>query len=133
MSKKNFNGSIILLVATVVFQQFAFLYFHIYHPKQLAMPTISNPRSQSAASAIVLTGFIAGTLDITAACIQYYIRTGKGPANVLRYVASGVFGKEAFTGGVPRQHGTSLSLRNCLCIHLVLFMDMSKNKPAIKK
>ena len=101
MSKKNFNGSIILLVATVVFQQFAFLYFHIYHPKQLAMPTISNPRSQSAASAIVLTGFIAGTLDITAACIQYYIRTGKGPANVLRYVASGMFGKKALTGGVP--------------------------------
>ena len=101
MSKKHFNGSIILLVAAVVFQQFVFLYFHIYHPKQLAMPTISNPRSQSAASTIVLTGFIAGSLDITAASIQYYIRTGNGPANVLRYVASGVFGKEAFTGGVP--------------------------------
>ena len=101
MSKKHFNGSIVLLVAAVVFQQFAFLYFHIYHSKQLAMPTISNPRSQSAASAIVLTGFITGSLDITTASIQYHIRTGKGSANVLRYVASGIFGKKAFIGGVP--------------------------------
>jgi len=52
-------------------------------------------------SAILLTGFTAGLLDITAACTQYYIRTGKGPGNVLRYVAGGVFGKKAFTGGMP--------------------------------
>lgn len=44
-------------------------------------------------------GILVGTLDITAACIQYFIKTGKGPANVLKFVASGVFGKEAFTGG----------------------------------
>jgi hypothetical protein len=49
--------------------------------------------------AILFTGLVAGTMDITAACIQYYIKTGKGPGNVLRYVASGVFGKDAFAGG----------------------------------
>lgn len=38
-------------------------------------------------------------MDITAACIQYYIRTGKGPEGVLRFVASGALGKKAFTGG----------------------------------
>lgn len=51
------------------------------------------------ATAILLTGLVAGTLDITAACTQYYINTGKGPGGVLRYVACGIFGKEAFTGG----------------------------------
>jgi uncharacterized membrane protein YagU involved in acid resistance len=50
-------------------------------------------------SKIFAAGFIAGTLDISAACIQYYIKTGKGPENVLKFVASGVFGKDAFAGG----------------------------------
>ncbi len=49
--------------------------------------------------AIGFTGFTAGLLDISAACLQYYFKTGKGPGNVLRYIASGVFGKKAFAGG----------------------------------
>ena len=49
--------------------------------------------------AVLLTGLVAGILDITAVCIQYFINTGKGPGNVLRYIASGVFGKKAFAGG----------------------------------
>jgi hypothetical protein len=55
--------------------------------------------SKNPIGTIILAGLIAGTLDITAACIQYYSRTGKGPGNVLRFVASGVFGTDAFTGG----------------------------------
>ncbi len=50
-------------------------------------------------TAILIAGLTAGVLDITAACIQYYSRTGKGPGNVLRFVASGVFGREALSGG----------------------------------
>ena len=46
---------------------------------------------------IIKAGLLVGTLDITAACIQFYLKTGKGPETVLRYVASGVFGQEAFT------------------------------------
>ncbi len=42
---------------------------------------------------------IAGTMDFCAACIQYYLRTGKNPENVLKFVASGVFGKSAFESG----------------------------------
>ncbi len=76
------------------------MYFHCDQPftKIIAMPQSNNPRYQSAASTILLTGFVAGTLDIIAACTQYYINTGKGPTNVLRYVASGVFGMKAFKG-----------------------------------
>ncbi len=50
-------------------------------------------------SKILAAGLLVGTLDISAACLQYYIKTGKSPENVLRFVASGVFGKDAFTGG----------------------------------
>ena len=46
-----------------------------------------------------LASLIAGSLDITAACIQFYFNTGRNPLTVLLYVASGVFGKQAFDGG----------------------------------
>lgn len=49
--------------------------------------------------AIALTGFIAGTLDIAAACLMYFMSSGKGPMNVLLYIASGVVGTSAFTAG----------------------------------
>ena len=51
-------------------------------------------------SKILGAGLLVGTLDISAACVQYFIKTGKSPENVLKFVASGVFGKEALTGGV---------------------------------
>lgn len=47
---------------------------------------------------ILLAGLSVGTLDILSACTDYYIATGKGPEGVLRFVASGVFGQQAFTG-----------------------------------
>lgn len=51
--------------------------------------------------AIALTGFIAGTLDIAAASLMYFMNSGKGPMNVLLYIASGIVGSSAFTGGWP--------------------------------
>jgi hypothetical protein len=48
---------------------------------------------------ILLAGLLVGSLDILAAFINYYITTGNGPEGVLRYIASGAFGNEAFTGG----------------------------------
>ena len=50
---------------------------------------------------ILLSGLLVGTLDITAALVQYYAQTGKDPLNVLRFIAGGVFGPAAFSGGVP--------------------------------
>lgn len=46
---------------------------------------------------VLLTGSIAGSLDAIAACIQYIIKTGDNPAKVFRYIASAVFGKDAFS------------------------------------
>lgn len=48
---------------------------------------------------ILLIGFITGTLDIGAAIIDTYVSAGRGPDVVLKFIASGVFGKEAFVGG----------------------------------
>lgn len=48
---------------------------------------------------ILFAGLLVGSLDILAAFIDFYIATGNGPAGVLRYIASGVFGNKAFTGG----------------------------------
>lgn len=45
---------------------------------------------------VIIMGLIAGTLDISAAII---ILAKLRAAFVLRYVASGAFGKDAFTGG----------------------------------
>lgn len=54
------------------------------------MPTHSPVRT------VLLAGLVAGTLDITAAIV---ILGKMNAAAVLRYIASGVFGKTAFTGG----------------------------------
>ncbi len=52
---------------------------------------------------ILKTTLIVGTLDIIAACLQAYIKSGVTPDRVLAYIASGVFGKAAFSGGLPMQ------------------------------
>lgn len=58
-------------------------------------------QSPKFAKAIILTGLLAGTLDITAACTQFYLKTGKSPILVAQYIASAVFGKEtAYSGDV---------------------------------
>jgi uncharacterized membrane protein YagU involved in acid resistance len=42
-------------------------------------------------------GLIAGTLDITAACIHAFIKNGTAPMQVLRGVASGAFDPKTFS------------------------------------
>jgi len=49
---------------------------------------------------ILWTGLLAGTLDGLAAALLYFIRTGKNPMVVYRFIASGVFGSEALSGGL---------------------------------
>ena len=45
------------------------------------------------------TALLTGVLDIAAAIVKYYIEKGQGPVPVFKFIASGVFGKEAFMGG----------------------------------
>ena len=60
--------------------------------------TLSTEKSKAYWS-ILWGGLIAGTLDITAACIQNTLRGGS-PMRVLRYVAGGLLGPNAFNGGL---------------------------------
>jgi uncharacterized membrane protein YagU involved in acid resistance len=51
-------------------------------------------------SAVLLGGLIAGALDIAFA-ISFAAYNGTAPVRLLQIVASGLFGKAAFDGGVP--------------------------------
>ena len=51
------------------------------------------------ASALI-TGLIAGALDIAAAFTHAYLSRGTQPEQVLRFIASGVFGKDAANGNM---------------------------------
>ena len=44
-------------------------------------------------------GLIAGTLDLTAACVYSWLRAGVSPVRVFHFIASGVLGGDSFTGG----------------------------------
>jgi uncharacterized membrane protein YagU involved in acid resistance len=48
----------------------------------------------------VKAGVVVGTLDILAAFLYYFISTGeKRVSNVLKFIASGIFGNQAFSKG----------------------------------
>jgi hypothetical protein len=74
--------------------------------------------SGEAIKIIILTGLLAGSLDILAACIDYYIKTGRGPEGVLRFIASGVFGNKAFTG-------TSIMIWLGLLFHFIIAFGLT--------
>ena len=48
---------------------------------------------------IFTTTLIAGALDITAACTQAYLSNKVTPDRILKYIASGVWGNTAHSGG----------------------------------
>ncbi len=50
---------------------------------------------------IVLTCLLVGTLDISAALIDSRLRYGTTPLELFQYIASGILGKAAFSGGLP--------------------------------
>jgi len=55
-------------------------------------------KKQNKITVILYSGFLVGTLDILSALLYYYILTGNNPVRIFPYIASGVFGKEAFSG-----------------------------------
>jgi hypothetical protein len=59
----------------------------------------SSPRANNALQPILLGGLIAGTLDMTAACVQAWLLASITPFQVARFIASGVVGPAARSGG----------------------------------
>lgn len=63
------------------------------------MATDSSSSAQSSTRTILRAGLVAGVLDALGATVVFLLRGGKNPAGIWKFVASGVFGKEAFAGG----------------------------------
>ena len=59
---------------------------------------VASPTSRGFQT-IFVAGFIAGVLDLTAACVYSWLRAGVSPVRVFHSVASGLLGATAFTGG----------------------------------
>lgn len=58
-----------------------------------------SSQSSKAPRVIFWAGLIAGTLDITGACVVSWLRAGVTPVRVFQSVASGLYGAASFTGG----------------------------------
>jgi hypothetical protein len=59
----------------------------------------TSGRSGKFLKTIAWAGLLAGTLDGAAAVLQYVISGGQDPMRIFMYIASGVFGREAFLRG----------------------------------
>jgi hypothetical protein len=60
----------------------------------------SFPSRRVSTRQAILTGWLlCGVLDITAACLQAWTQAGRAPADVLRGVASALWGAAAMKGG----------------------------------
>lgn len=74
-----------------------------------------------AAKTIAKAALLVGTLDICAACLQVYLRNGKAPFKpVLTFVASGLLGKQAFSGGEEMMLA-GLLIHYCVATAFTLF------------
>jgi hypothetical protein len=49
--------------------------------------------------AILKTGLLAGVLDISGALLYHFISGGKNPLGIFKFIASSLFGNDAFTSG----------------------------------
>lgn len=65
-----------------------------------AVPTAIPIEKPSQYRAILWGGLIAGTLDITGACVSTAVQTGRSPQFVLQSVASGLLGADSYNRGL---------------------------------
>ena len=72
---------------------------------------------------------LVGSLDILSALTHYYIKTGKDPLNVLKYVASAVFGRDAYESGPAMAvYGLLFHYLVAFCWTILFFMIYPKFK-----
>src|SRR5689334_12909966 len=87
--------------------------------------TTTLQKKPKAINYILVAWLVAGTMDITAASIQFHNKTGKTPLIVLRYIASAVFGKKAMTGGTGMEIAGLLFHYLVALIWTILFFMIS--------
>jgi uncharacterized membrane protein YagU involved in acid resistance len=57
-------------------------------------------QKQHASETIFLAGLVSGVLDGIAASVVFNIKLGLNPGQVMQYIASAVYGSDAFKGGI---------------------------------
>ena len=58
-----------------------------------------SAQGSRAARVIFWAGLIAGTLDLTGACVVVWLRARVSPVRIFQSIASGLYGSASFTGG----------------------------------
>ena len=82
---------------------------------------------------LIWSALLVGTLDILAAIVQSYL-LGSTPSKMLRYIASGIFGSEAFSGGdIFVFFGLVFHYITALIWTILLFKLYPKIKKMVKK
>jgi hypothetical protein len=101
----------------------------------MASNIASNPivlRGHTTREAILTGWLLCGVLDITAACLQAWIQAGRGPADVLRGVASALWGRAAMTGGAGMA-GIGLAMHFTVALTATLvFYALSRRIAALR-
>jgi hypothetical protein len=84
-------------------------------------------RGQVTTREAILSGWLlCGVLDIAAACVQAWIQAGRAPADVLRGVASALWGRAAMSGGA-RMAAIGLSMHFTVALTATLvFYTLSR-------
>lgn len=84
---------------------------------------------------IVLTCLLAGTLDILSAIVDSSIRFKITPVELFQFIASGVFGPKAFSGGIPMAIAGLLFhyfIASCWTVFFFLIIPKFKFSPKYK-
>lgn len=66
---------------------------------------------------VVMAGLLVGSLDIISALTHFYLKTGKDPLIVLKYISSAVLGKSAYSGDT-----TTMAVLGLLLHFLIAFI-----------
>lgn len=82
-------------------------------------------------SLFIKAGLLTGLLDILAAFASFYLKTGKTPVLVLKFIASGLFGSAAFSGGAEMAlYGLLLHFIIAFCFAAFFFLIMPRLFPS---
>jgi uncharacterized membrane protein YagU involved in acid resistance len=88
---------------------------------------------RSLAKPILLAGLVAGTLDILDPIVFYGIRNRVPAIRILQSVASGLLGREAFSGGL-RTAALGLAIHFCIATFwAALFIFIARPVPAMRR
>lgn len=90
------------------------------------------PRVHATGEAILTGWLLCGVLDITAACLQAWIQVARPPADVLRGVASALWGRAAMSGG-PGMAAIGLVMHFIVALTAtVVFYELSRRMTSLR-